>query len=76
MPVMLQLMLSVIFLVKDNAAEKFNGPIREVTVRSRERFLSAHQKKLEVVCSTSKKKRRNNLSSLAIPCFSPPWCTL
>lgn len=56
-PVMLQwLMLSVIFLVKDNAVEEFNGAIRVITGRSRERFVHAHQKKLHVVCSAYKKE--------------------
>lgn len=51
-------MLSVIFLVKDNAAEQFNGPITVITGRSRDRFVRAHQKKLQVVCSVSRKRIR------------------
>lgn len=42
-------MLSVIFLVKDNAAEEFNGAVRVITGRRRERFVCAHRKKLRVV---------------------------
>lgn len=69
-------MLSAIFLVKDNAAEEFNGAVRVITERNTERFVRAHQKKLQVVCSAYQKKNQNNLSSLPIPIFSPPWCTL
>lgn len=62
-PVMLQkLMLSVIFFVKDNATEEFNGPVRVIT----ERFVHAHQKKLAVVCSAYKKRIR--IICLLLPC--------
>lgn len=52
----MQLMQSVIFLLKDNAAEQFNGPVSVITGRSGERSVRAHQKKLQVVCSAYKKR--------------------
>lgn len=64
-PVMLQkLMLSVIFLVKDNATEEFNEPIRVIT----ERFVHAHQKKLQVVCNAHKKRIR--IICPLLPCLA------
>ncbi len=71
-PVMPQsLMLSVIFLVKDNAAEEFNGAVRVITGRRREKFVCAHQKKLQVICSANKKESEwSVLSSHPHPLFS------
>lgn len=79
-PVMLQkLMLSVIFLAKDNATEEFNGPVRVIIERSRERFVCMHQKKLQVVCSAYKKKRIRIICPLLpspaslLPSVHPKW---
>ena len=71
-------MLSVIFLVKDNAAEEFNGALRVITGRNRGRFARTNQTKLQVVCSAYQKKKRkekknqNNPSSLPFPLLSSP----
>lgn len=68
-------MLSVIFLVKDNTAEEFNGALRVITGRNRERFARTNPTKLLVVCSAyhkKKKKNQNNPSSLPLPLLSSP----